>query len=75
LGCDKNKINYKERKMIIDEFDSVEIDHLWLTVKNLSVNIIQKEDGVAVDIYPLDHEDEDPIVSTYVFFREGIVEE
>ncbi len=41
----------------------------WVTVKcKLTVHIIETDEGVVVDIYPLDKEDEAPIASTYAHF-------
>lgn len=48
-----------------------EESRLWLTIKNISVHIIETDEGVIVDIYPLNHEDEDPITTTYAFFNEA----
>jgi hypothetical protein len=62
-------------KMIIEGFEKNEEGRLWITVENLSVHIVQIDEGVVVDIYSLDHEDENPITSTYAFFNEGIEEE
>ena len=43
----------------------------WITVKNLSLYINQTDEGVVVDIYPLNHEMDNPIASTYAFFNEA----
>jgi len=43
----------------------------WITVKNLSVYINETDEGIVVDIYPLNHEIENPIASTYAFFNEA----
>lgn len=36
----------------------------------LSVKVKRTDEGVAVDIFRREHEDEDPIASTYAFFSE-----
>ncbi len=61
--------------MIIEGFEENEEGRLWITVENLSVHIVQTDEGVVVDIYPLNHEDEEPVATTYAFFNEGIVDE
>lgn len=43
----------------------------WITVGNLSVQVARTDEGVVVDVYPLNREDEDVIASTYGFFAEG----
>jgi len=45
----------------------------WITVEDLSVYIQNTEDGVAVDIYPLDDETSYPLASTYAEFSEKII--
>ena len=46
-------------------------DSVWVTVKNLSVRIAKTDEGVVVDIYPLKQENDEPITTTYAYFREG----
>lgn len=60
--------------MIIEGFENQEEGRLWITVDNLSVHVVQTDEGVIVDIYPLDHEDDEPIASTYAFFSDGEIE-
>ena len=43
----------------------------WITVKNLSIYLNETDEGVIVDIYPLGHEADEPITSTYAFFNEA----
>lgn len=42
-------------------------DYMWVTVGDLSVYIINTDEGVAVDIYATGYEAEQPITSTYAF--------
>jgi len=46
-------------------------DGCWITVGNLSVRIAKTDEGVAVDLYSLGHEDENAIASTYAYFAEA----
>lgn len=43
----------------------------WFTVKNLSIRIHTTDEGVVVDIYPLNAEADEAIASTYAFFNEA----
>lgn len=42
----------------------------WITVNNLSLYIMQTGNGVAIDIYVLHREMEDPIATTWAPFTE-----
>ena len=67
-------VSYAEYEFPIADKDNDWNPHIWITIERLSLCIKQTDEGVVVDIYPLDHEDEEPITSTYAFFAEGIVE-
>ena len=43
----------------------------WITVGNLSVHIVKTDEGVVVDIYPLNKEDCEPIATAYDYDQEG----
>jgi hypothetical protein len=43
----------------------------WFTVKNLSIRINATDEGVAVDIYPINQESADAIAGTWALFTEG----
>ena len=43
----------------------------WITVGCLAVYIQRMDDGVAVDICPQGHEDEQTIASAYACFADG----
>lgn len=43
----------------------------WVTVDSLSLNIKRADDGVVVDIFPLDGEDSAPVASTWAAFTEA----
>jgi len=46
-------------------------DHAWITVGNLSVYIKKADEGVAVDIYPKDGEDDESIAGTWALFQDA----
>ncbi len=46
---------------------SEDLDRTWITVKNFSIYIVEKNDGVKVNIYKRGEEDCDPIDSIKVF--------
>lgn len=48
----------------------LEEDACWITVNNLSVYIKRTDEGVVIDIYELNDENNEPIASTYAFFSE-----
>ena len=43
----------------------------WVTVGNISVYIIRTDEGVVVDLYPLDDENNSSLASTYAFSHEA----
>ena len=43
----------------------------WITVKNLSVYLVETDEGLVLEVYALGCEAEDPLISTYVFFNEA----
>lgn len=45
-------------------------DAAWFIVKDFNIRIQGTDEGVVVDIYELDCEDDDPIASTYAFDNE-----
>ena len=45
-------------------------DAAWFTVEDFSIRIKGTDGGVAVNIYKLGHEDDDPIASTYALDME-----
>lgn len=46
-------------------------DVLWVTVDNLSVYLRRTDEGVAVDIYPLDGEMDDSLAGCWALFSEN----
>ena len=46
-------------------------ERVWITVKNLSLQIINTGEGVIVDIYPHKAEMSDPLATTYAYFSEA----
>lgn len=46
-------------------------DSLWVTVGNVSVHVIKTDEGVVVDLYPLGHETDEVLASTYINFSEA----
>tara|TARA_R110000765_G_C18739460_1_gene586509 strand:+ start:214 stop:429 length:216 start_codon:yes stop_codon:yes gene_type:complete len=42
----------------------------WITVNNISVYIHRTDEGVAVNLYPVDRETEDSIAGTWASFAE-----
>lgn len=42
----------------------------WFRVKNFSIRIYAVDEGVVVDVYGLNREDEDAVASTYAFDNE-----
>ena len=49
-------------------------DSVWITVNNVSVNIVRREDGVSVALYPLHQETNDCIAETWATWGEGVRE-
>ena len=47
----------------------------WFTAKGFSIRIQGTDEGVVVDVYPLGHESDGPIASTYAFDTDCNVEE
>lgn len=43
----------------------------WITVKNLSIYLIETQSGISIDVYALGRETENPLISTYAFFNEA----
>jgi hypothetical protein len=52
-------------------------DNTWLTIDpnrggpKYSLNVIRADEGIVLDLYLLDHEEEEPVASTYVFDAEA----
>ena len=49
-------------------------NHVWLTVNNISIYIVKRDDGVSIQCYPLGHEMNDCITETWVTWGEGEIE-
>ena len=47
---------------------------VWITVNNVSVNIVRREDGVSVALYPLHQEMNDCITETWATWGEAAAE-
>jgi len=47
----------------------------WITVDNISIYIVRTEEGVAVEIYPLNHEMDEMLGCTYAPFAAAEIEE
>tara|TARA_R100001086_G_C11676326_1_gene214376 strand:+ start:304 stop:501 length:198 start_codon:yes stop_codon:yes gene_type:complete len=45
-------------------------NNLWITVNNVSINIVRREEGVSVMLYPLKQEMNDCIAETWVTWGE-----
>lgn len=43
----------------------------WITVGNISVYICKGDEGVSVELYPLQRELDDPIASTWATYSEA----
>lgn len=43
----------------------------WITVDTLSVNVKRTDEGVVVDLYPLDDEDGTALASTWALFADA----
>lgn len=50
-------------------------DSVWVKVKNISVKVQGTDEGVVVDCYPVDSEDDEAYASTYMFYDEATEEE
>ena len=46
-------------------------DSIWITVKNISVHIARKDEGVSVSLYPTNFEDGDSITETWATYSEA----
>ena len=46
-------------------------DTVWITVNNVSVHVVRKEDGVSVKLYPLKQEMNDCIGETFLTWEEA----
>lgn len=44
---------------------------LWLGVNNISVYVSAHDEGVTVDLYPMDNEDSDALASTWLSYEEA----
>lgn len=61
-----------DNDVIIDFLGEAARDSAWLTVNlgpdrpTVSVVIIATDEGIVVDLYPVDEEDAQPVGSTYV---------
>jgi hypothetical protein len=49
-----------------------DVDSVWITVDKFSVYVRRTDEGVVVDIYPLDRENEEAIAGTYAFTEEAL---
>jgi hypothetical protein len=47
----------------------------WIQVGNLSVHVKKEDEGVAIDVYPLDDENEAALTSSYTFFTDAAEDE
>ena len=47
----------------------LEGDHAWITVGNVSVYIKRADEGVSVDLYPTDGEDDESLAGTWITNR------
>lgn len=43
----------------------------WITIQNISVYVRRTDEGVCVDLYPLNQETDEAIGSTYALFQEA----
>jgi hypothetical protein len=43
----------------------------WITIQNISVHVQRTDEGVCIDLYPLNQETDEAIASTYAFFQEA----
>lgn len=50
-------------------------ESVWITVNDISVYVKRTDEGVAVDLYPLNDEASDPpLASTWALFSEALPE-
>jgi uncharacterized CHY-type Zn-finger protein len=74
-------IFYFYRRFVVDELIKDEggeaeytmpedCERVWITVRNLSIRIKQGTQGINVDVYPLRHEDADPVGGMYTFYSD-----
>jgi hypothetical protein len=49
-----------------------DVDSVWITVDKFSVYVRRTDEGVVVDIFALDHENEEALASTYAFTQEAL---
>lgn len=56
--------------MSITDIEQFSKDSVWLTVKKFSVRILSTDEGVVVDIWQVNKEDEEVLASTYVLDHE-----
>lgn len=50
-------------------------DSVWITVGDISVYVVRTDEGVVVDLYPLDNENAESLGGAYAFFSEVADEE
>lgn len=49
-----------------------DVDSVWITVDKFSVYVHRTDEGVVVDIFALDHENEESLAGTYAFTQEAL---
>jgi hypothetical protein len=55
--------------------DAEKSENIWIKVKNISVCVKAADEGVIVDLYNVDNEDEDSLAGTYLEYNEATSEE
>jgi len=63
LIAEKGPDNYKLKS---------DVDSVWITVDKFSVYVRRTDEGIAVDIFALCHENEEALASTYAFTEEAL---
>jgi len=71
----KNKDDVLIRESESDYYLKDNATSVWITVGDISVYVMRTDEGVVVDLYPLDNENDESLASTYAFFSEVTDEE
>lgn len=66
---------YPAQVMVEEGHYALEEGSCWITVGNLSVYVKREEEGIKIDVYPLNDEMGSAISSTSAFFEDAETEE
>ena len=56
---------------VLEDGDYIVKGGVWLTVRNLSVRVLEQDEGVSITVYPRGEEACDAITETWAEYKEG----